>query len=68
MIFVFLGFGGALDQAAVLDFVDSGRDLILAADPSASELIKGIAAECGADFDEVSIDFGDCYLFLLIFD
>ncbi|XP_020256698.1 dolichyl-diphosphooligosaccharide--protein glycosyltransferase 48 kDa subunit-like isoform X2 [Asparagus officinalis] len=30
------------------------RDLILAADPSASELIKGIAAECGVDFDEDS--------------
>ncbi|XP_020256700.1 dolichyl-diphosphooligosaccharide--protein glycosyltransferase 48 kDa subunit-like isoform X3 [Asparagus officinalis] len=47
-------FGGSVDQAAVLDFVDAGRDLILAADPSASELIKGIAAECGVDFDEDS--------------
>lgn len=41
-----------MDQAAVLDFVDAGRDLILAADPSASDLIKGIAADCGVDFDE----------------
>lgn len=45
-------FGGSLDLAAVLDFVDSGRDLILAADANASGLIRNIAAECGVDFDE----------------
>ncbi|KAG0482088.1 hypothetical protein HPP92_010172 [Vanilla planifolia] len=45
-------FGGSLDQAAVLDFVDAGHDLILAADSSASDLVRGIATECGVDFDE----------------
>ncbi|XP_072951408.1 dolichyl-diphosphooligosaccharide--protein glycosyltransferase 48 kDa subunit [Typha angustifolia] len=45
-------FGGSLDQNAVLDFVDAGHDLILAADSSASDLIRGIATECGVDFDE----------------
>ncbi|EEF37224.1 dolichyl-diphosphooligosaccharide--protein glycosyltransferase, putative [Ricinus communis] len=45
-------FGGALDLAAVIDFVDSGRDLIIAADSSASDFIKSIATECGVDFDE----------------
>ncbi|KAK9286013.1 hypothetical protein L1049_025216 [Liquidambar formosana] len=45
-------FGGSLDLAAVVDFVDSGHDLILAADSSASDLIRNIAAECGIDFDE----------------
>lgn len=45
-------FGGSVDLAAVLDFVDSGHDLILAADPSASDLIRDIATECGVDFDE----------------
>nr|CAD1834462.1 unnamed protein product [Ananas comosus var. bracteatus] len=44
--------GGSLDQNAVLEFVDSGRDLILAADASASDVIRGIATECGVDFDE----------------
>ncbi|XP_020098756.1 dolichyl-diphosphooligosaccharide--protein glycosyltransferase 48 kDa subunit [Ananas comosus] len=44
--------GGSLDQNAVLEFVDSGRDLILAADSSASDVIRGIATECGVDFDE----------------
>ncbi|XP_071722437.1 dolichyl-diphosphooligosaccharide--protein glycosyltransferase 48 kDa subunit-like [Rutidosis leptorrhynchoides] len=55
-------FGGSLDSKAVLDFVDSGHDLILAADASASDLIRGIAKEFGVDFDEddsaVVIDHG----------
>ena len=45
--------GGSLDTAAVMDFVDSGHDLILAADATTSEAIREIATECGADFDEV---------------
>ncbi|CAI9110714.1 OLC1v1010783C1 [Oldenlandia corymbosa var. corymbosa] len=45
-------FGGSLDLAAVLNFVDSGHDVIVAADANASDLIRSIAAECGADFDE----------------
>lgn len=49
----FVGFGGSVDLAAILDFVDSGHDLILAADSNASELIREIATECGVDFDEV---------------
>ncbi|EOX91185.1 Dolichyl-diphosphooligosaccharide-protein glycosyltransferase 48kDa subunit family protein isoform 4, partial [Theobroma cacao] len=47
-------FGGSLDLTAVLDFVDSGHDLIIAVDASASDLIKNIATECGVDFDEDS--------------
>ncbi|KAK1292251.1 Dolichyl-diphosphooligosaccharide--protein glycosyltransferase 48 kDa subunit [Acorus calamus] len=45
-------FGGSLNLAAVLDFVDSGHDLILSADETASDLIRDIAIECGIDFDE----------------
>ncbi|CAH9079670.1 unnamed protein product [Cuscuta epithymum] len=45
-------FGGNVDAAAILNFVDSGRDLILAADVFASDLIREIATECGVDFDE----------------
>ncbi|CAA0817288.1 Dolichyl-diphosphooligosaccharide--protein glycosyltransferase 48 kDa subunit [Striga hermonthica] len=45
-------FGGSLDVKGILDFVDSGRDLILSADSNASDLIRNIAAECGVDFDE----------------
>ncbi|OVA18652.1 Dolichyl-diphosphooligosaccharide--protein glycosyltransferase subunit WBP1 [Macleaya cordata] len=47
-------FGGSLDFAAILEFVDSGHDLIVAADASASDLIRNIATECGVDFDEDS--------------
>ncbi|ONM20681.1 Dolichyl-diphosphooligosaccharide--protein glycosyltransferase 48 kDa subunit [Zea mays] len=46
------GFGGSVDQNAVLEFIDAGLDMILAADSSASDLIRGIATECGVDFDE----------------
>ncbi|KAK6946206.1 Dolichyl-diphosphooligosaccharide--protein glycosyltransferase 48kDa subunit [Dillenia turbinata] len=48
-------FGGSIDVAAILDFVDSGHDLILAADTSASDLIREIATECGVDYDESSM-------------
>ncbi|XP_050366703.1 dolichyl-diphosphooligosaccharide--protein glycosyltransferase 48 kDa subunit [Argentina anserina] len=45
-------FGGSIDLAAILDFVDSGHDLIIAADTNASDLIRQISVECGVDFDE----------------
>ncbi|KAI3777826.1 hypothetical protein L1987_47629 [Smallanthus sonchifolius] len=48
------GFGGSLDLATILDFVDSGKDLIVAADENTSDLIRRITAECGVDFDEVA--------------
>ncbi|KAI3824218.1 hypothetical protein L1987_05668 [Smallanthus sonchifolius] len=47
-------FGGSLDLAGILDFVDSYKDLIVVADENASDLIQSIAAECGVDFDEVA--------------
>ncbi|CAK9142600.1 unnamed protein product [Ilex paraguariensis] len=45
-------FGGSIDSSAILDFVDSGHDLIITADMGASDLIREIAIECGVDFDE----------------
>nr|CAN69595.1 hypothetical protein VITISV_005658 [Vitis vinifera] len=45
-------FGGSLDLGAILDFVDSGHDLIITTDASASGLIRSIATDCGVDFDE----------------
>lgn len=45
-------FGGSLDAASILAFVDAGHDLILAADSNPSDLIREIAVECGVDFDE----------------
>lgn len=54
-----VGFGGSIDLAAILDFVDSGHDLIIAADNNASDLIREIATECGVDFDEVCIHLSE---------
>lgn len=45
-------FGGSIDVASIVDFVDSGHDLIVAADSNASDLIREVATECGVDFDE----------------
>ncbi|OMO63425.1 Dolichyl-diphosphooligosaccharide--protein glycosyltransferase subunit WBP1 [Corchorus olitorius] len=45
-------FGGSVDLAGILSFVDSGHDLIIAADANASDLIREVATECGVDFDE----------------
>lgn len=59
-----VGFGGSIDVAAILDFVDSGRDLIIASDVNASDLIREIAVECGVDFDEVLVF---CFNFLYNF-
>lgn len=45
-------FGGSVDAASILDFVDSGRDLILAGDVGMSDAIRDIANDCGVEFDE----------------
>ncbi|XVE49386.1 hypothetical protein DITRI_Ditri01bG0079500 [Diplodiscus trichospermus] len=45
-------FGGSIGLPAILDFVDSGHDLIIAADTNASDFIREVATECGVDFDE----------------
>lgn len=37
-----------------MEFVDSGHDLIIAGDTTASDLFREIATECGVDFDEDS--------------
>ncbi|WOG89597.1 hypothetical protein DCAR_0208835 [Daucus carota subsp. sativus] len=44
--------GGSLNLAAILEFIDSDRDLIVAADENASDLIRNIGIECGVLFDE----------------
>ncbi|KAL5788534.1 hypothetical protein ACOSP7_005483 [Xanthoceras sorbifolium] len=45
-------FGGSINVASIGDFVDSGHDLIIAADSNASDFIREISTECGVDFDE----------------
>ncbi|XP_021718509.1 dolichyl-diphosphooligosaccharide--protein glycosyltransferase 48 kDa subunit-like isoform X1 [Chenopodium quinoa] len=43
---------GSLKLNDVLDFVDSGHDLIVAADANASDFIRNVASECGIDFED----------------
>lgn len=62
-----LGFGGSVDAASLLEFVDSGHDLILAADTSASDLIREIAVECGVDFDEVRVSLVILVLYHILY-
>jgi len=66
-LYFMAGFGGSVDQNAVLEFIDAGHDMILAADSSASDLIRSIATECGVDFDEASNSCGLAYSYLNIF-
>ena len=46
------GFGGAVDVPGILEFVDSGRNLILAASSQISDMLRSLAAEVGVDVDE----------------
>lgn len=42
----------SLDLATLLEFVDSGRNILLAADEDTSDLVRDLATECGVDLDE----------------
>jgi len=41
-----------VDVAAILDFIDGGRNVIIAATPHLSDPLREIASECGVEFDE----------------
>ena len=43
--------GGALDVAQIAEFVDSGRDVLLAVDSGVSEELRELAQELGVDID-----------------
>lgn len=45
-------FGGNVDSKAILDFVDSGNHLVLAAGSDASDTIRSLALECGVELDD----------------
>jgi len=46
------GFGGAIDVATILEFIDSGRNVLLAASSEVSDTMRTLAAEVGVDLDE----------------
>jgi oligosaccharyltransferase complex subunit beta len=45
-------FGGLIDVPSILDFIDEGHNVLIAADSSVSDPIREIAEECGVEFDE----------------
>jgi len=45
-------FGGLVDVPSILDFIDEGHNVLLAADSTVSDPVREIAMECGVDFDE----------------
>ncbi|KAL4354899.1 hypothetical protein GQ457_06G016470 [Hibiscus cannabinus] len=46
--------GGSIDVPVIINSIDSGHDLIIAADVNASDLIWGVFTECGVGCDEDS--------------
>jgi oligosaccharyltransferase complex subunit beta len=45
-------FGGLVDVPSILDFIDEGHNVLIAADSTVSDPVREIAEECGVDFDE----------------
>lgn len=45
-------FGGLIDVPSIIDFIDEGHNVLIAADSSVSDPIREIAEECGVEFDE----------------
>lgn len=43
--------GGAIDAAQVVEFVDAGRDVLLAVDSEVSEELRSLAQDLGVDVD-----------------
>jgi oligosaccharyltransferase complex subunit beta len=45
-------FGGKVEAQTILDFIDDGHNVIVAADPEVSELVRDVASGCGVDFSD----------------
>lgn len=48
----YTGFGGSLDLNAIVEFIDSGRNVLLAANSVVSDTMRALAAEVGVEIDE----------------
>lgn len=44
-------FGGAVDADSILEFVDDGRDVLIAIDSRASEELRGLISDFGVDVE-----------------
>eukprot|EP00879_Flechtneria_rotunda_P025422 GHRR01027016.1.p1 GENE.GHRR01027016.1~~GHRR01027016.1.p1 ORF type:complete len:331 (+),score=101.31 GHRR01027016.1:89-1081(+) len=52
-------FGGDISSQAIVDFVDSGKNLVLAASSDASDAIRSLALECGVELDDKGTEVND---------
>jgi len=52
--YLHLDFGGGIKVSTILNFIDGGGNVLVAADSSIGDPIRELAAECGVEFDEVS--------------
>jgi len=45
-------FGGSVDNSAILNFIDAGGNVLIAADSNIGEPIRELSSDCGIEFDE----------------
>eukprot|EP01104_Vermistella_antarctica_P016201 TRINITY_DN5488_c2_g1_i1.p1 TRINITY_DN5488_c2_g1~~TRINITY_DN5488_c2_g1_i1.p1 ORF type:complete len:453 (-),score=121.04 TRINITY_DN5488_c2_g1_i1:6-1337(-) len=45
-------FGGSVDVDALLDFIDDGRNILIATGTKVSDSVRDLARECGVEFDD----------------
>lgn len=57
-------FGGLVDVGVILDFIDDGNNVLIAADSDLSDPMRELASECGVDFDEEGSEVVDHVLHL----
>lgn len=48
----FAGFGGSIELSSILEFIDSGRNVLLAVSTNVSDTMRALAAEVGVDLEE----------------
>ena len=44
-------YGGAIDSESILDFIDAGRDVLVAVDSQVSEELRGLISDLGVDVE-----------------
>ena len=61
-----IDFGGSVKVSTLNDFVDDGGNVLAGADSSIGEPIREFAAECGVEYDEVSLKCFICLYLTMI--
>lgn len=56
-------FGDGITAEQIIQFIDSGRNVLMAVNQTASEAVREVASECGIDFDEEDTRVTDHFSF-----